>query len=390
MEETAVSDGHALEALREYGDLQMQRRHVWEVISRLTDIEPGKSEPHFESWYGEDQVFASDAGSHLQRGIRGFSRGGVTPVVQSGGVPVLSYTLYNASAYNHIRNNRLHSRIELTRLQNEGAADSLVPNNRTVPAFPTNAIVLKTVWWPVAGDAITALPVWDPDLNPPRQRGNDYTSWRRVVAIDPQESAHTRGPMHIDFAGRSFDKVRRIGVHNFYHIIVDERMAGRLMRDREARRVALIALGRNMAAGDLLVLVGANLATREINNWVWAAMWWHDRAEEGSYAADRPASVQGLWRNYLMQAAFDSEKPLRPDGLPHICFNPWLEGRFPDQGRGGGTVSNCVACHSRASYPAVGFLPVTRGGADMNADPAYLEGRLRTSFLWSLALHAVQ
>ena len=71
-----------------------------------------------------------------------------------------------------------------------------------------------------------------------------------------------------------------------------------------------------------------------------------------------------------MQVAFDAETPKTSDGAPHVCFNPWLEGRFPDGGQGGGTASNCLACHRRASYPAVAFLPVTRGAPNLHSDPA--------------------
>jgi hypothetical protein len=47
-----------------------------------------------------------------------------------------------------------------------------------------------------------------------------------------------------------------------------------------------------------------------------------------------------------------------------------------------------MACHARASYPVVPFLLVTRGAAASVGDVAYLPDRLRTSSLWSLALHA--
>jgi hypothetical protein len=55
---------------------------------------------------------------------------------------------------------------------------------------------------------------------------------------------------------------------------------------------------------------------------------------------------------------------------------------------GGGTLSNCLACHRRASYPPVNFLPVTRGSPDFEHDPAYAPAQLRTNFNWSLAVHA--
>jgi hypothetical protein len=150
----------------------------------------------------------------------------------------------------------------------------------------------------------------------------------------------------------------------------------------------LIALGRPLKPGDNIVLVSANLMTRETMNWVWATFWWHDQPEKGPFSVDRPQALQSEWRNYLMQAAYDMETPAARDGGPLVCFNPWLEGRFPDGGHGSGMASNCMACHQRASYPQMSFLPVTRGEPDFRNDSAFKPGRLRTSFLWSLVLHA--
>jgi hypothetical protein len=169
---------------------------------------------------------------------------------------------------------------------------------------------------------------------------------------------------------------------------VDSRMASRLMRDPTARKAALIALGREIRSGDYLALVAANLATKELPDWIWVTFWWHDRPDEGPFASGRPASLEKAWRNYRMATTFDSNLPASADGGPQICFDPWLEGRFPDGGQGNGMVSNCIACHRRASYPPIGFLPVTRGMPDLKRDPAYAPGRLRTGFLWSISLHA--
>jgi hypothetical protein len=385
-----------LEALRQSGDLQSQRRHVWEVIAQLTQSGSAGALPRFESWYGEDAVFATERAEHASRGIRAFSRvssdqehlasRGVASA-PSADIPILTYTLYNAAAYNHIRTHRLHLLSELKRLSAMGPEDASVVGDRSVPPFPAEAIVLKTAWWPVARDRLTALPVWDPDNNPPRPSGNDYTTWPRVVAVDPSPDWRTVRTAHVDFAGRSFQSAHRIDLKEFYHVVIDAGLAQRLARDRSARKAALIVLGRPIEAGDSLVLVGANLATKEIKDWVWATFWWHDRANEGPYAVDRPA-LGTPWSNYLLQVAFDSDKPAALDGEPHVCFNPWLEGRFPDGGHGGGTVSNCLTCHRRASYPSISFLPVSRGAPDLANDPAFAPGRLRTNFIWSIAMHA--
>jgi hypothetical protein len=389
----------ALERMRGSGDLRSQRRHAWNVFVRLTGASTTGARPLFQSWYGEDAVFAKVGGDQAPRGLYGFARGesanervasGKDNATQAADTPLLTYTLYNEAAYRHIRAHRLHRIGELQRLKNLGPDDASIPGNRSIPAFPADAIVFKTAWWPVAGRGLTALPVWDPESNPPRQAGNAYTSWKRVIAVDPVENADGSRATTVDFAGRTYEGVRRFGLDAFHHVAVDDALAKRLNHDRSARKASLVALGRPFEAGDSLVLVGGNLATKEIDDWVWAAFWWFDRPYESRLGADRTPDPGLQWRGYLLQVAFDSDKPAAFDGGPHVCFNPWLEGRFPDGGHGGGTVSNCMTCHRRASYPPVDFLPVTRGSPNLGDDQAYARGKLRTNFIWSVALHARQ
>lgn len=383
----APSSEQALERLRGSGDIAAQRRHVWGLLASFT--RPAESgQPLFQTWHGEGELFGNPAQAHPQPGIAGFYRtdDGTAALEPHADVPVLTYTLYNDAAFRHITRYRLNQVTGLDRLLQDGPADTQIKGDRTVPAFPATSVVLKTVWWPVAPDRVTAMPVWDPAANPALKGGNPYISWRRVVGVDP--AAGNAATVAVDFAGTSYPRARRVSLDDFYHVRVDAATARRMMEDRPTAKAMLIALGRPLQAGDYLALVGANLATREIPEWIWAGFWWHDQADMGAFAAGRPSAVTGVWRHYLMQVAFNSAIPAAHDGGPHIAFNPWLEGRFPDGGEGPGLQSNCMACHARASYPAVMFLPVTRGAADTRNDKAYAPGRLRTSFLWSLAMHA--
>ena len=385
-----ASDAEALLVLRDRGDLGAQRRHAWQLLGELSQSDHGS--PRFQRWHGESELFADSSTAAL--GIQGFSAPPHAATAANGGnaaesadIPVISYTLYSTAAYAHIRRHGLNRIAALRRLRTEGPHDGSYPEDRAVPSFPPASMVLKSVWWPIAHDAVTALPVWDAQDNPPQPTGNGYTTWKRVVAVVP--AAHPQhATRNVSFMGQSFAATPTVGLDEFYHVTVDAALAERLMAGSEARRAILLALGRPLVAGDYLLLVGANLATKEIPDWIWIAYWWSDRPTEGPFALGRSDRLPPPWRNYLMQVAFDAVQPREADGGAHICFNPWLEGRFPDGGQGGGRVSNCQACHARASFPAGDFLPVTRGGAPRGDDPAYAPGRLRTGFLWSIALHA--
>jgi len=380
-----------LEAMRDSGDLIAQREHAWMLLEKVSQDEQGRA--RFEAWHGAGELFG--ATPVTAPGIRGFTARDAgnagtdsnADAALSADIPVISYTLYNEAAYQHIRKWGLNRVAVLRRLQNAGPWDSEIRGDRSIPNFPAASMVLKSVWWPVARDVPTALPVWDPAKNPPRSTGNGYTSWQRVVAIADEGTARSQAAP-VSFLGRSYTPAATVPLSAFHYVVVDASMERALQADPESRRTGLMALGRLIEAGDYLVLVAANLATKEIQDWVWATYWWTDRPTQEPFGQGRPAALRLPWRNYLMQVAFDAAKPLEEDGGAHICFNPWLEGRFPDGGHGSGLTSNCQACHRRASFPAVNFLPVTRGNPERATDPAYAPGRLRTGFLWSIALHA--
>ena len=102
----------------------------------------------------------------------------------------------------------------------------------------------------------------------------------------------------------------------------------------------------NANAGDYAILVGFHFATHEIPDWLWATFWWHNLPDKGKYAEDRPASLKGVWQNYLMTASYDMDEPREPDATPRIAYNPYLEGALDD-----GLTSNCMTFHRRAAWP---------------------------------------
>jgi hypothetical protein len=382
-----------LEQFRSSGNLSAQRQHVWKVFAGMTQRTPDDKYAIFETWFSEEETFQSGpspqgrAPHRVQRRFRqphqfrtpaGFE-------AQAAGSALLSFVLYNFAAYNHIRNNHLYENSQLQTLLQSGMPDPKIPKNRDIPPFPTEAVSLKTVWWPVAKDKVTPMPIWDPEANPAKPSGNPYPTWARVVAIDPTRSnIPPDASVDISFGGNPFPKSHVVGLRSFYYITLDQETVSSAMQNPVMAQAAQAALGRGLQAGDYAVFAGTHLTTKEIDDWVWATFWWHDRPEIGPFAADRPSDVKGVWRNYLMSDSFDLNLPREKDGTPHVAFNPWLEARFRDGGHGGGVVSNCMNCHNRASFPDIAFLPIYRGDPDLQNDPAFAGGRLRTDFLWSV------
>ena len=383
-----------LEAMRAAGDLDAERNHLWRIFAGLTRPVGPAAQPVFLTWYGVGEVFASSSGPSpvaLRGPLQAFSpsllNGGARS--RSSAAPLIIRAHYNLAAYRHIRDNGLENagRLLATAIPSQASAsDGSVPS---IPAFPREAIVVKSVWWPVPDDGIVALPVWDPASNPPRTTGNDYLTWSRLVGVSARPGFGAGGAeAQVDFLGRSYPHVRAVGIDALYHLTVDQRMAESFMADPESRKVAGLVLGRPLHANDKVALVALHVATRELTGWVWGTFWWHDRPDQGPYAPPPRPQIAPPWTNYLMSVSFDSELPREADGSPHVAFNPWLEGRFADGGHGGGVVSNCVTCHQRASTPADKPFLVTRGTqAPVSAAPPG-KGAVATSFLWSLALQA--
>jgi hypothetical protein len=302
---------------RDRGDVTAIRAHGWQLWDQLA----GGAVPQWDRWAPTERMFQhAPSATPRFRMPRPFRNG---DEMMSEALPVMFDVVFDPHAQRHVAEHQLGDRARL------GELDAF-------PAFPTDAVALKLTWFAVKAHGPTTMPIWDGE--PAQAGGNPDTTWQRAIAVDPDQ------------------------LDAFIHEELTEANVA-------SARIA--AHDPTLEVGDHAVLVAAHVTTKEIPDWTWQTYWWHDRPDEGRFAAGRPA-LHGAAANYLMDATYSTDQP---------CFNPWLEARFPD-----GVASNCVTCHQRAVVGAADYLPVTRGR--LRTDDPYFSGHLATDFLWSVAFEA--
>jgi hypothetical protein len=330
----------SLLAIRE--DSRAVRAHAWQLWTHLA----GDATPAWDGWAATEQLFggAPPNARPRFRTPRPFRHG---DAIDTETLPVMFDVQLDPHAAEHIRAHGLASRATLAHL-------------RELPAFPPEALAVKLVWYAVHAKGLTAMPIWDGDPAQPDGDGNPDRTWQRAVAVDPARATIADGETaDVTLEGRHL-VARVVPLANFIH--------RELVTDEEVATARTAAHDPTLARGDHVAVVAVHLTTKEIPDWTWETYWWHDRPDDGPFAAGRPALV-GPAAHYLMDATFDTRTP---------CFNPWLEARFPD-----GLRSNCVTCHQRAVVGAADYLPVTQGRLP-DHDP-YFTNHPQTDFMWSLA-----
>ena len=361
------------------GDVAALRRHAWMVFAGLTQpTRPNdpRSEALWETWYTNDQVFhdaASPQGMRtLQRKLtlpRQFMPKGPGASPQAAGESLLAFTLFNEEFKAHTHEHKLHLAKTLNDLNNSWPAGT-PPADRKIPDYPPTAMSLKTSWKLVKRKGVTPLPIWDEQAPFAVAPSQPEWVWPRAVVVDPSRSVIPPDEhRNVTLGGKSFPNSHVVTLGSFYHFEVT------------AAEAARIESSVGAAVGDYMVLVGFHYTTKEIPNWVWGTLWWHDRPDAGPYAEGRldEKYLAGPWRNYLLDVSYDMDLPRESNDTPNAVFNPWLEAGFDD-----GVNSNCMTCHQRAIRPSIHFEPVTRGPLAPN-DPLFLDST-KLDFLWSVAL----
>ena len=359
------------------------RNHSWTIWAGLTHQDSRDGVAVFETWFPADYVFHPT--ENRPPHTRSFKTHFESPTQHQGDEPgesLISHVMYNRPAGDHIRKNKLYDRQTIKDLNDKFDKNNTPGWSRSIAQFPRDAVVIKPVWWHVKQKEATVLPVWDGPYEPLDSEGKypkmQALDWPNATLIIPPGVVPPNNPGSVPGTNPN-QSVRGVSpMEDFYYFQITEEMLGHLDTSEQAGF-------EHVSAGDYAVLIAMHVTTREIHSWVWATFFWHDKPNEGSLADDRPETVKNEWAHFLMNTAFSMDTPGAPDAGPHIVYNPYIEGKFPN-----GAQSNCMACHNRSSFPALsqenlcGALPITRGSHDYQPTSPERRSRVKLEFLWSL------
>lgn len=306
---------------------------------------------------------------------------------------------YNPPAAQHAISNALFLQSTLNQYLKNGYSD--------IPNFPANAITIKPVYKVITAanttNGVYTFPGWPGTPSPAKPFPEE--DWNTCVYVDV--SGTGIGGNSVDTGCKGQTASNTFYLNNFIHNKITAADAKYLSSQ----------LGISASAGDIAILVGMHVTTREIKRWAWQTFFWTANVSDpylpsnAAIAALQPASLDAAAKHYAMSLAYQMVKPAQPImgganvGQSHIAYNPHLEANFEkqvfqinraingDTFNEYGVQSNCMTCHNLAQYdPKVNYNE--NGGANretpygtdyyMSIDDAVFNNVLRLDFAWSI------
>ena len=279
-------------------------------------------------------------------------------------------TFFNPVASRHIRNQRLNEPATTQVLQ-AGYLREVV--------FPPESMALKTFWYPLKPGGEIKVRLWD---------------WNRIKEHQGTDLDNT-----VTFDRRCVRMRAENGClaakDTFYTVVADDpalfcRADCKVHPDK----------------GDLMLLIGVHIASKQTPEWLWATYWWRgndDTTLHGDFwtcqDAQRPKAIEDLkrspWLNYSMNvtASFKVALPLAAKdekcGYPgpiqdyqeyQAMYNPLVEALFSS-----GLKSSCVNCHARATTNREVVKDLVPSELDKDSPHFHAaEGHIRLDYMWSL------
>jgi hypothetical protein len=305
---------------------------------------------------------------------------------------ILGFVKYDPTAANFTIKNKLYDSTTLQLMLNAGKTD--------VPDFPNTSVTIKPVFEIISQQDLQngyyKLNVWSGPPKKPMAYGPDQ--WPGCIYVDLQNRGKGNGG--IDSTGRGPTPQNTYNLQDFVHFKIDPQTAQQLRSEHKLNATQ---------TGDVAILVGMHVTSRETKRWTWQTFWWAPNADmpplpsSQSIAASRPAQLTGAARHYAMAIAYTFITPNQPliggnnKGTSIYAYNPYLEAGFDSttfqraamvmtNGRlvvnKFGVQTNCMSCHALAAFPSANTDYMADAYVSLN-DP-YFKKKLKIDFLWSI------
>lgn len=389
------------------GDNKAIYQHSWGIWAGLTSPSGqtvgGKELLVFETWMTPSEMIDSIKNQPIKRSNRANLNKAnqfMHAFLKSGEKPdnsVSESVSYSPPAASFAIENKLFMATTLKGYLDKGMTD--------IPQFPNDAITIKPVFKVIEkskldANGLYAMPSWHGPIDsiaafPQRE-------WGTCIYVDINNKGQGNGSQ--DNTCSNPTPQNTYNVTDFINYTLNEEDVYYYNKE----------FGLNAKAGDIAILVGMHVTTKENRRWTWQTFWWAPdptnppTPSSKAIAAARPLKyLNGAANHYAMAVAYYMVFPEQPYtggqsvGDTAIGFNPYLEAGFGrDVFKGSnsfvvkngqkimtnaGVRTNCMSCHI---YAAVGpnspSVTPYSGDAYVSLTDPIFNGNLKLDFAWSI------
>lgn len=353
-------------------DFNAMYKHSWNVWKHLTTPVTG-GVLRYQTWSSPKQILhkLNNPGKNAVKGLEfnkpnqfGHAKLKQTDFDDTNIVEVVAY---NPSAEKYAIDNKIFYLSTLKAMQTGEFSQ--------IPEFPNDAITIKPVYKVItqnslSSEGIYTMAAWHgPEY---KDQGYPETEWQSCIHVDTKTSDKSNPNGRLDYDCNSITPGNTYYLNDFIHFPIDKSLADSYNKSNNITDAA-----KQAKEGDIALLVGMHVGTKEIKRWVWQTFWWSPTpltpsipSSDDIASAKNGVGLVGAASHYAMDIAYSMVIPAQPyvggknEGELVIGFNPYLESGFGENvfntagsyvtnngtkiATNIGAMSNCMSCHMAA------------------------------------------
>ncbi len=410
-------------------DFKAMYKHSWNVWEHLTaPVKDGKL--RYQTWSSPAQILEklNNTPKNEKKGLlfKKPTQFGHAKAKQKifDDTDMVEVVAYNKAAEDYAIDNKIFYLSSLKSMQKG-------PYSKT-PEFPSKAITIKPVYKVITqnklSNGIYTMAAWNgPEY---KKGGFPEKDWESCIHVNTSESNDTNPSGTLDYNCNEITTENTYFLNDFIHFKISKEQAdsynteikgdlkGQLknkeITEKKYNELIKISLSEK---GDIALLVGMHVATKEIKRWVWQTYWWSptpltpSTPSSNDIASSRNGiNLKGAANHYAMGVAYSMLIPAQPyeggknEGELVIAFNPYLESGFGEGTFTGstsyiynkgnkintnlGVTTNCMTCHMGAIENVKNYnskeVGIYFGDSYLSYKDPMFKDKLMLDFSWSV------